>query len=49
MREDSSNSYNKTNLENNQIIQASELISKKIRKHKVKIDNQPTLFDFIDV
>ncbi len=48
-REDSSNSHNKTNIENNQIIQASESIVKKTRNNKVKIDNQPTLFDFIDV
>jgi len=48
-REDSLNTPNKTNIENNQIIQVSESIVKKTKKNKVKIDNQPTLFDFIDV
>ena len=48
-REDSSGSNSKTNIENVNKIEVSESISKKIRKNKVKIDNQPTLFDFIDV
>lgn len=48
-REDSSNSSSKTNIENVNKIAVSESISKKIRRNKIKIDNQPTLFDFIDV
>jgi hypothetical protein len=48
-REDSSDGNSKTNIENVNKIEVSESLVKKTRKNKVKIDNQPTLFDFIDV